>query len=152
VVRRTLAADGRLIRKGGLRPGSERVTTAYTFTVDGLHTYYVVAGATSVLVHNSSPRDPIELAPTVDADNLKMTQTVANHFDDITRSGAPARPYMNSSLAVREIMEGSAPRLDPGRVFWGDSLGRARGAQWTRRDMGVGINTNINILRFNFVR
>jgi hypothetical protein len=47
-----LAADGRLVRVVGLRPGSQRVTTAYNLTVDDIHTYYVLAGDTPVLVHN----------------------------------------------------------------------------------------------------
>jgi hypothetical protein len=47
-----LAADGRLVRVVGLRPGSQRVATAYNLTVDDIHTYYVLAGETPVLVHN----------------------------------------------------------------------------------------------------
>jgi hypothetical protein len=47
-----LAADGRLVRVVGLRPGSQRVTTAYNLTVDGIHTYYVLAGSVPVPVHN----------------------------------------------------------------------------------------------------
>jgi hypothetical protein len=38
-------------------------TTTYDLTIDGLHTYYVVAGGTPVLVHNTN--DPIPGACTV---------------------------------------------------------------------------------------
>jgi hypothetical protein len=34
------------------------VTTAYNLTVDGIHTYYVLAGDTPVLVHNSGGAGP----------------------------------------------------------------------------------------------
>lgn len=47
-----LTASGQLVRVIGIRPGSEHVATAYNLTVDGIHTYYVVAGATAILVHN----------------------------------------------------------------------------------------------------
>jgi Pretoxin HINT domain len=35
--------------------------TTYDLTIDGLHTYYVEAGSTPVLVHNSSPCDDVNL-------------------------------------------------------------------------------------------
>lgn len=37
----------------GLVPGTTRTATAYNLTVDHLHTYYVLAGNSQVLVHNS---------------------------------------------------------------------------------------------------
>ncbi|KAA9375981.1 MULTISPECIES: Hint domain-containing protein [Microbispora] len=122
-------------------------------TVNDLHTYYVLAGETPVLVHNSGPCDPVVLASKISADDLKMTQTVAKHFDDITKKGRSARPYMNSTLVVREIMEGSTPRLDPGGVAgavrW-DTPGALNGRSGTW-ELVVDTNTN-TILHFNFVR
>ncbi|MEU4395898.1 polymorphic toxin-type HINT domain-containing protein [Kribbella sp. NPDC023855] len=50
---RLLSADGQLIRVMSLRGSSQRVAAAYNLTVDDIHTYYVVAGDTPVLVHNS---------------------------------------------------------------------------------------------------
>ncbi|MFI7064660.1 polymorphic toxin-type HINT domain-containing protein [Kribbella sp. NPDC050124] len=50
-----LAADGRTVRVGGIHPGSQRAATAYNLTVDDIHTYYVLAGKTPVLVHNTGP-------------------------------------------------------------------------------------------------
>ncbi|MFD7480938.1 RHS repeat-associated core domain-containing protein, partial [Streptomyces sp. NPDC059837] len=72
------------------------------------------------------------LAAKNDVENLSMTKTVENHTWDIagTRDvdapnfGKAARPYMNrnNGLLLREVMEGSAPRLDsrgaPGVVEW----------------------------------
>ncbi|WP_371401969.1 polymorphic toxin-type HINT domain-containing protein [Kribbella sp. NBC_00662] len=49
-----LSADGSHRAVGGLRPGSEHRTSAYNLTVEGVHTYYVVAGAASILVHNTN--------------------------------------------------------------------------------------------------
>ncbi|WP_328951365.1 Hint domain-containing protein [Streptomyces sp. NBC_00184] len=125
----------------------------YDLTVNGLHTYYVLAGETPVLVHNSGPCDPAKLASGINADDLKMTKTVSNHFNDITKKGTPARPYMNSTMVVREIMEGSAPKLDPrgaaGAVRW-DTPGALNGRSGTW-ELVVDTNTN-TILHFNFVR
>jgi RHS repeat-associated protein len=65
-----LTVDGRWAEAGDLRPGEwldtpdgghvtvvatrtyTETTTVYNLTVDGIHTYYVGAGSTSVLVHN----------------------------------------------------------------------------------------------------
>jgi hypothetical protein len=72
-----LAADGRLVRVVGLRPGSQRVATAYNLTVDDIHTYYVLAGATPVLVHNTGPcKNPLT------ADQQK---DIANWFKGMTK-------------------------------------------------------------------
>jgi hypothetical protein len=48
-----LTPSGELVRVIGIRPGSHRVAAAYNLTVDGIHTYYVVAGQRPVLVHNT---------------------------------------------------------------------------------------------------
>lgn len=49
------AADGRPVRVAGLRAGPGSTQAAYNLTVDDIHTYYVLAGDTPVLVHNSCP-------------------------------------------------------------------------------------------------
>jgi hypothetical protein len=49
-----LTPSGRLVQVIGIRASSRRVARAYNLSVDGIHTYYVVAGATPVLVHNSN--------------------------------------------------------------------------------------------------
>ncbi|ADB30581.1 Hedgehog/intein hint domain protein [Kribbella flavida DSM 17836] len=50
-----LTASGRNTTVRGLRPHSQRHTTAHNLTVAGPHTYYVVAVGTPVLVHNTCP-------------------------------------------------------------------------------------------------
>jgi RHS repeat-associated protein len=47
-----LAPDGTWAVVDGLVEGTEHPATAYNLTVDDLHTYYVLAGNTPVLVHN----------------------------------------------------------------------------------------------------
>ncbi len=112
----------------------------------------VLIGGAPVLVHNSAP-NPCQLASKVNPDDLKMTQTVENHFSDITKQGRPARPFMNSTILVREIMEGSTPKLDPrgaeGAVRW-DTPGALNGKPGTW-ELVIDTNTN-TILHFNFVR
>ncbi|MEU2065107.1 polymorphic toxin-type HINT domain-containing protein [Streptomyces sp. NPDC013455] len=105
----------------------------HNLTVSDLHTYYVLAGETPVLVHNSNGNCGVtDLAAKIDVENLSMTKTVENHTWDIagTRDvdapnfGKAARPYMNGNNGqlLRGIMEGSAPRMDsrgaPGVVEW----------------------------------
>ncbi|MEU6960357.1 polymorphic toxin-type HINT domain-containing protein [Streptomyces chrestomyceticus] len=51
------AADGTDVTVRRNRPFTENART-YNLTVGGLHTYYVLAGRTPVLVHNANPCDP----------------------------------------------------------------------------------------------
>ncbi|GAB1688656.1 RHS repeat-associated core domain-containing protein [Krasilnikovia sp. M28-CT-15] len=48
-----LTADGQHVRITGLTEGSDLYGRAYNLTVDDIHTYYVLAGTTPVLVHNT---------------------------------------------------------------------------------------------------
>jgi len=50
-----LAADGALEPADGLIPGTERVDIAYNLAIEEIHTYFVAAGDTAVLVHNECP-------------------------------------------------------------------------------------------------
>ncbi|MFD3551253.1 polymorphic toxin-type HINT domain-containing protein [Streptomyces goshikiensis] len=52
-----LTDDGTTVIVTANRPYSQRATT-YNLTVDDLHTYYVLAGSTPILVHNSTPCGP----------------------------------------------------------------------------------------------
>ncbi|MCF0092487.1 tRNA(Glu)-specific nuclease WapA [Micromonospora sp. MH99] len=49
-----LSADGRTRSVVGIRPNTVREDLAYNLTVSGIHTYYVLAGKTSLLVHNTT--------------------------------------------------------------------------------------------------
>ncbi|MEU7906414.1 putative Ig domain-containing protein [Actinoplanes sp. NPDC049118] len=50
---RVRTADGRTIPVDGTRLATRRTAMAYNLTVADIHTYYVLAGNTSVLVHNT---------------------------------------------------------------------------------------------------
>ena len=70
----------------------------------------------------------------IDASQLGRTATVARHAEDITKSGELARPYINSPLTVRSIMEAGDPIPDPGGVPGGlrwDVPGGFRGSPGT---------------------
>ncbi|MFG1654362.1 RHS repeat-associated core domain-containing protein [Micromonospora sp. NPDC049275] len=47
--------NGPGIAVGRLAPGTARTDAAYNLGVEGIHTYYVLAGKTPVLVHNTGP-------------------------------------------------------------------------------------------------
>ncbi|MFG1843979.1 RHS repeat-associated core domain-containing protein [Micromonospora carbonacea] len=49
-----LGSDGIALSIGGLEWPSATAASAYNLTVDGIHTYYVLAGDTPVLVHNDN--------------------------------------------------------------------------------------------------
>ncbi|BBB00170.1 hypothetical protein RVR_7118 [Actinacidiphila reveromycinica] len=145
------AADGTHARVLAVKP-VPGAAAMYNLTVQQLHTYYVLAGTTPILVHNTGCDVPA-LAAKINPDDLTMTKTVENHFNDITKRGLPARPFMNSTQVVREIMEGSGPVLDPrgaeGALRW-DTPGALNGKEGTW-ELVVDTNTN-TILHFNFVR
>jgi YD repeat-containing protein len=145
-----VTSTGDTVTVNGFDPTSARLDAAYNLTIDGIHSYYVVAGANEVLVHNNCGID--DLVSRVDVDNLSMTQTVANHLGDITRAGVPSRPYLNSNLVLREVIAGSRPVPDPGGVpgalRW-DTPGALNGRAGTW-ELVIDTNTN-RILHFNFV-
>ncbi|GAB3925329.1 RHS repeat-associated core domain-containing protein [Kribbella albertanoniae] len=52
---RVLSTDRRSVRVSGLAPQTSRGARAFNLTVADIHTYYVLAGNTPVLVHNAGP-------------------------------------------------------------------------------------------------
>lgn len=89
-------------------------------------------------------------------ENLRLTQTVANHLTDVVKSGVYkgqlARPYLNSTLTVGEIMAAKPPVADPSgipsAVRW-DVPGAFRGSSGTW-ELVVDSMTK-TILHYNFV-
>ncbi|WP_406401961.1 polymorphic toxin-type HINT domain-containing protein [Streptomyces sp. NBC_00879] len=69
---RLLTDDGTTVAVAGNRAFAKHART-YNLTVDDLHTYYVLAGATPVLVHNSNgcPAGKAPEAPTIDIGNYR---------------------------------------------------------------------------------
>ncbi|MET8045435.1 polymorphic toxin-type HINT domain-containing protein [Micromonospora sp. NPDC005215] len=60
-----LTADGAALAVRGLRLTTSRATMAYNLEVDGIHTYYVLAGKAPVLVHNTCLTGYDSLFPTI---------------------------------------------------------------------------------------
>ena len=89
------------------------------------------------------------------AEGLKMTQTVANHLNDVIKHGANkgqlSRPYITSTLLLNEIMNAQDPVKDAaveGALKWAVE-GTFNGANGTW-ELVVDFTTN-TILHFNFV-
>ncbi|MGJ8634058.1 MAG: FG-GAP-like repeat-containing protein [Luteolibacter sp.] len=93
---------------------------------------------------------------TVDPDNLKLTNTVANHLTDRITKGANAgllsRPFLGSKSFAREIMKAGKPIPDPGGLAKGlrwDVSGSLRGSRGTFQ---LVVDTADNTIKhFNFV-
>ena len=112
--------------------------TVYNLTIAGWHNYHIHThnpntdtgtDGTPVLVHNDGP-----CTPKINASQLKLSQTVANHSHELTKSGAFARPYNESLLVVQEIIAGGTPRVDPGGIPGGlrwDVPGAVNGSSGT---------------------
>ncbi|TDD58955.1 hypothetical protein E1263_16850 [Kribbella antibiotica] len=62
-----LSADGRKVRAFGLVPRTAHQALAYNLSVAEIHTYYVLAGDTSVLVHNTNCTPSTRVLPSRNA-------------------------------------------------------------------------------------
>ncbi|MDJ0383208.1 LamG-like jellyroll fold domain-containing protein [Streptomyces sp. G-G2] len=71
-------------------------TTTYDLTVDGLHTYYVLAGATAVLVHNCG--------------TARFTVDSTGSASDATLQPSPGRINLASEQATSHILRGGLGR------------------------------------------
>ncbi len=70
----------------------------------------------------------------IDVMQLGRTATVARHAEEVTKAGESARPYINSPLTIRSIIEAGDPVPDPGGVPGGlrwDVPGGFRGSPGT---------------------
>jgi hypothetical protein len=89
--------------------------------------------------------------PKLNAFDLDLSKTVENHLGDISKSGAPARPYGDSRLLMQQIMDSAQPIPDPGGVpgalRW-DAPGTMNGSSGTY-ELVVGPNTK-TVLHFQF--
>jgi hypothetical protein len=97
------------------------------------------------------------LKPIVNPDSLKLTNTVANHLDEVVKrgpyAGQSARPYLKSKLLLKEIMEAKVPIPDPrgvpGALRW-DVPGTFRGTDGVWELVVDPVSETI--LHWNFVR
>ncbi|MER7818563.1 polymorphic toxin-type HINT domain-containing protein, partial [Streptomyces sp. NPDC096153] len=159
-------SEERWVRAAGLRPGmtllsSDGTTVAvtanhaysrqartYNLTVDDLHTYYVLAGTTPVLVHNSGGScGLIKLGPDIDsADDLKAFHPSAPEIEYVFEpstgrflTGDPSHmnlqgsPHEQLARALgadeKTVLGGTIYRND-GRLVFTESSGHY-GHRWT---------------------
>ncbi|MEE3920555.1 polymorphic toxin-type HINT domain-containing protein [Micromonospora sp. BRA006-A] len=111
-----LAPDGGADHVGGLRPASVHTSLAFNLTVNGLHTYYVMAGDTPVLVHNDGLTPPRVVQDGIDAFNRgELRQRMTTKMEN----GRPVRVNGRTVKVPDEF------RATPGPSVRGNS-GRVR--------------------------
>jgi hypothetical protein len=76
-----LGLAGRAARVLGLRQGPTVAAAAYNLTVEDLHTYYVIAGETPVLVHNTGPCGPANYDAIPDESLRPYAENVVRQMD-----------------------------------------------------------------------
>ncbi|HWH01370.1 MAG TPA: Hint domain-containing protein, partial [Pilimelia sp.] len=117
-----LAADASTVRVGGFSRAAMRMRPAHNLTVQDLHTYYVVAENTPVLVHNTGPDCGTAFGRM--ADGAKDFHGSEYSLDEITEfvnghtgdgnplMGRPSRTEVEAALrnAVPEPMPGTGVR------------------------------------------
>ncbi|WP_069976326.1 polymorphic toxin-type HINT domain-containing protein [Streptomyces rubrolavendulae] len=77
-------ADGDVTPVKFVRPFDKRQRT-HDLTLTDIHTYYVLAEATPVLVHNCDTADPHSLKPTHEIEGNASTKKVKAYHDDMRR-------------------------------------------------------------------
>lgn len=86
------SADGRRFTIGGLRAGTKHRAPAYNLSVEGIHTYYVLAGKVPVLVHNTCPSG---IKNSISADEV---DAINRSFGGLTKySGSPGNTLISAS-------------------------------------------------------
>jgi hypothetical protein len=100
--------SGRSVVVGGVRR-YQAVARVYNLTVNGVHTYYVLAGATPVLVHNCGVGQAKGSACTCDADQLfSRFGTSAESTGRLTRKAADAEEHGNGHGLSVTATDGAA--------------------------------------------
>jgi hypothetical protein len=114
-----LRPDGRHERVLGTRPGPAKPAPAHNLTVDDLHTYYVVAGTTPVLVHNQGGMGGCSDA---------AHQGVLHIRDEIAKEGAGGSHSWAARMSDDELADyldgfvtrGGGQELKDGAIGWYD--------------------------------
>ncbi|MFG1799041.1 polymorphic toxin-type HINT domain-containing protein [Micromonospora carbonacea] len=101
-----LGSDGIAPSIGGLEWSSATAASAYNLTVDGIHTYYVLAGDTPVLVHNDN--GPIDL----NGKSYTVWQRGPYRIDIEARNGTKQTHFQ---VQIKGVGSGDAPKcqFDP---------------------------------------
>ena len=82
-----LTAGGRVLGVEGLDWESARTTTAYNFTVDDIHTYFVRVGNHEVLVHNSKTCDNLWQLTREGAESTRRHGRFGTFYETVNRHG-----------------------------------------------------------------
>jgi RHS repeat-associated protein len=115
-----LTPDGRTLTVTGLDPATARVATAYNLSVDNIHTYYVMPGATggattgpAVLVHNTGG---CPIAANTTSQGVKRTNP--SDWRALRDSWDDAGYDILSPDNLKAIAGGRTPRVDDVWVKW----------------------------------
>jgi hypothetical protein len=109
----------------GLRPDTRHTATAYNLTIADIRTYYVLAGNTPVLVHNTCPEvDPVaqRIADHANGEALRPDGD-GTHF--VRGVSEEALPYYVDGVINRKVPNVRERYLDRGRVGYWDPDKRA---------------------------
>ncbi|MFJ3231621.1 RICIN domain-containing protein [Streptomyces sp. NPDC086787] len=98
-----------------------RLHSAYNLTVDDLHTYYVLAGNTPVLVHNTDPACDVSIFK---APGKGLTDKIMKDgFDHADFPGTPGDMYADGSAYFGMQEEGKEIALDyASRGYWDSNV------------------------------
>ncbi|MFD1322244.1 polymorphic toxin-type HINT domain-containing protein [Micromonospora sonneratiae] len=91
------AAEGVQVRVEGVISNSTRTTVAYNLTVHDIHTYYVLAGITPVLVHNTGPVPCIATAIS--------RQKQGRHVQGDPLHANTGKSYFNSHADAQSVLD-----------------------------------------------
>jgi hypothetical protein len=134
-----LMASGHVASVDGFNINEHRYAAAYNLTVDDLHTYYVLAGTTPVLVHNDPEPVPPIVQNAIDAYNRgqlsqRMTGPAGRRSPDVFRGDTGpigARRFWKDAKIYDVPGGGNDWRLlvkADGTVGWVGPTGGVRGA------------------------
>lgn len=113
-----LSDDGEVLTVG--RWGSDvRSATAYNLTVDGVHTYFVSAGANPVLVHNTCLPGPGDIPARVVNSNMghAAEQAVNRLGFENVRSARSALQDLGQTIQSKGFPAGTIADTNPGRLL-----------------------------------
>ncbi|MEU8424365.1 RHS repeat-associated core domain-containing protein [Micromonospora sp. NPDC048835] len=90
-----LTVDGGSRPVLGIRASGAQIALAYNLSVAGIHTYYVIAGSTPVLVHNEGGDDPSlgKMKKLSDGQAKKLVGDVHEFKQDVVGRGAKISSY-----------------------------------------------------------
>jgi RHS repeat-associated protein len=116
---RVLTADGELVEVGGLDWSTTFTGTAYNFTVDDIHTYFIAAGDHEILVHNTCLPGPGDIPTKVVNTNMPHAagQAVGRAGFETASDARTALRELSESIRLNGFPAGTIADTRPGRVL-----------------------------------